>query len=65
MKTEIEQFVNDRKLITKRVKKWIGIYTKTEISQLLEISRPTLDTRLQINNWKMKEITRVLEKFQF
>ncbi len=33
-----------------------GEFTKDELSKTLDISRPTLDTRLKEENWKKGEI---------
>lgn len=32
-----------------------GQVTKVEMAEFLDISRPTLDTRLELNNWKRGE----------
>lgn len=65
MKKEIKEFVENRNLVTKRVQKWIGLYTKKEICDIINISRPTLDYRLENNNWKKKEINVILEKMPY
>lgn len=41
---------------TTAVKNLLQKYTKEEVSKMIGISRPTLDTRLQLNNWKVSEI---------
>lgn len=65
MDKEIEKFVSDRKLVSYRVEKWISILSKTEISEILGFSRPTLDRRLSEHNWKLKEIKLILKKMPF
>lgn len=44
---------------TTAVKNLLQKYTKEEVSQMIGISRPTLDTRLQKNNWKVSEISHI------
>lgn len=51
MKVEITNKVN---LLLNR-----GDYTKTELSEELGITRPTLNTRLSKHNWKKLEIEKV------
>jgi hypothetical protein len=65
MVTEIESFVKNRKLATFKVENWIGPYTKSELSIIIGISRPTLDTRLKKSNWRMKELEAITEKLPF
>lgn len=65
MDKEIEKFVSDRKLVSYRVEKWIGISSKTEVSEIIGFSRPTLDRRLSEHNWKLKEIKLILKKMPF
>lgn len=33
-----------------------SIFTKTDLAEKLGISRPTLDTRLKLGNWKKGEL---------
>lgn len=33
-----------------------SIFTKTDLAEKLGISRPTLDTRLKVSNWKKGEL---------
>lgn len=65
MDKEIEKFVSDRKLVSYRVEKWISISSKTEVSEIIGFSRPTLDRRLSEHNWKLKEIKLILKKMPF
>ena len=44
---------------TQKIKKRLFEKTKDEVSKELGISRPTLDFRLQNNNWKISEITHI------
>ena len=48
--------------ITNLVSNWLNIerYTKVEISDKLGISRPTLDSRIKIGNWKKLEKSAIL-----
>lgn len=41
---------------TLKVKKLIQLKSKDEISKTIGITRPTLDTRLKVHNWKNVEI---------
>lgn len=52
---------------TRMADSWIskGLYTKTEFSKLLGMSRPTLNSRLENGNWRKKEIDIVLENCPF
>lgn len=43
-------------LTTTKVKNLLQKHTKEEVSKMIGVSRPTLDTRLQKNNWKVSEI---------
>lgn len=36
-----------------------GRFTKTDLSKLLGISRPTLDYRLKKGNWRYKEVIKL------
>lgn len=65
MDEEIKKFVSDRKLVSYRVEKWIDISSKTEVSEIIGFSRPTLDRRLSEHNWKLKEIKLILKKMPF
>lgn len=65
MEKDVKLFVNNKKLATFRVNNWIGTYNKTEISELLEMSRPTLNRRLKDNQWKMKDIELIILKFPY
>lgn len=65
MDKELERFVFDRKLVSYKVEKWIEITSKTEVSEIIGFSRPTLDRRLSEHNWKLKEIKLILKKTPF
>jgi hypothetical protein len=65
MDKELERFVSDRKLVSYKVEKWIEITSKTEVSEIIGFSRPTLDRRLSEHNWKLKEIKLILKKMPF
>jgi len=65
MQTKYKSFIKDRNLVTKRVNDWIGLYTKSQICDIIGISRPTLDFRLENDNWKKKEIDIILEKMPY
>ena len=65
MDEEIKKFVSDRKLVSYRVEKWIDISSKTEVSEIIGFSRPTLDRRLSEHNWKLKEIKLILKKMPY
>lgn len=65
MDEEIKKFVSDRKLVSYKVEKWIDISSKTEVSEIIGFSRPTLDRRLSEHNWKLKEIKLILKKMPY
>lgn len=65
MDKELERFVSDRKLVSYKVEKWIEITSKTEVSEIIGFSRPTLDRRLSEHNWKLKEIKLIIKKTPF
>jgi hypothetical protein len=65
MNDEIKKLVVNKKLITYRVLDWIGLYTKGEVCNMLNFSRPTLDRRLKIHNWKYSEIETITKKMPF
>jgi len=44
---------------TTKVKLLLFKYTKEELSIMIGISRPTLDTRLEKENWKKSEISHI------
>jgi hypothetical protein len=53
--------------VTSRVKLWIrdGLYTKTDFSSIIGMSRPTLDSRLKKSNWSKNEIDIIKTKCPF
>ena len=61
MNEDIKTFIKDKKLASHRVFRWIGTYNKTELSLLLKISRPTLDRRLEQDNWRLREIELIVK----
>lgn len=65
MNNEIKKLVANKKLVTYRVLGWIGTYTKTEICKILEFSRPTLERRLKLHNWKYSEIEKITKEMPF
>lgn len=65
MNEELKKMISNRKLVTFRVKEWIGVYTKGEICEILGMSRPTLDRRLKLHNWKLKEIKIITKHIHF
>ena len=65
MNEELNKMINNRKLVTFRVTGWIGVYTKGEICEILKFSRPTLDRRMNLHNWKLKEIKTVIKHIPF
>lgn len=56
MVEELKILVKNKKLATYRVEAWMGTYTKQELSDFIGISRPTLNDRLKLHNWRMKEL---------
>lgn len=65
MTDEIKKIVANKKLATYRVLGWIGLYTKGQVCDILEFSRPTLDRRLKMHNWKYSEIEKITQKMPF
>ena len=65
MDDELKKFISNRKLVTYRVLEYISLVTKGDVCNLLKISRPTLDSRLKDNKWKLSEILRVTKKMPF
>ena len=65
MDKDLEMFVKNKRKASHRVMDWIGLYTKGEIAEILEMSRPTLDKRLLTHNWKMKELKLILKNLKF
>ena len=53
--------------VTFMVPRWIGkgLYTKTEFSEMLGISRPTLNLRIKNGNWRQREIDIISENCPF
>ena len=62
---DLKNFIQNKKLASRRVIEWIGTYSKLEISTMLDISRPTLNVRLEENNWKMSEIKLIHQNMPF
>lgn len=65
MENEIKDFVKNKKKATYRVLEWIDLYNKTEVAKMLELSRPTLNSRLKDSKWKMGEIKMILKKMPY
>lgn len=65
MDEKIIEMTNNKELATKRVEKWIGNYSRIEISKILKISRSTLYNRLECSNWKFEEIKLINKHFPF
>lgn len=65
MDEELKKLVNNRKLVSFKVSEWIGIYTKGEVCEILEFSRPTLERRLSLHNWRVNEIEKIMLKMPF
>lgn len=65
MDDSIAKMVANKKLATFRINEWIGLYTKGEIAKMLQMSRPTLETRLKLDNWRFKEIELITKNLPF
>ncbi len=63
MTEEQKSFIKNPKRATFRVVEYHGVYNKVEIAKLLNISRPTLDTRLKQHNWRLGELQLITEHF--
>lgn len=64
-KKEYENLLLNKKSVSYKVIHWIGTYTKGEMCEIIGISRPTLDLRLNAHNWKHKEIKTIVQKLPF
>lgn len=64
-KDVLKKFALNKKLASNRVSFNIGTYQKGELSEMLEISRPTLDLRLKEHNWRMKELKLIVRKLPY
>ena len=62
---DLKSFVKRRELATFRVENWIGPFTKTEISEILKMSRPTLNRRIKNHTWRLDEIKLILQNMPF
>jgi hypothetical protein len=56
MTDEIQKMTSNKKLASYRVLDWIGLFTKGEVCAILGFTRPTLERRLKLHNWKYSEI---------
>lgn len=65
MDEQLKKLVNNRKLVSFRVSECIGIYTKGEVCEMLEFSRPTLERRLSLHNWRVSEIEKIISNMPF
>jgi hypothetical protein len=65
MDEELKKLLANRQLVSFRVTQWIGIYTKGEVCNMLGFTRPTLETRLKLHNWKMSEVEIIIKKIPF
>ena len=61
----LKKFALNKELASNRVSFNIGTYTKTEIAEMLEISRPTLDLRIKENTWRMAELKLIVRKLPY
>lgn len=62
MNKELSSFVKNRALATFRVQDYLEVYSKYELADMIGISRPTIDVRLQKHTWKMKELENISNK---
>tara|TARA_R110002020_G_C16311651_1_gene773900 strand:- start:2455 stop:2649 length:195 start_codon:yes stop_codon:yes gene_type:complete len=62
MTSEIKSYVKDRKLASFKVINYIGLYTRIELSEMLGISRPTLNKRIKCHDWRMAELKKIERK---
>jgi hypothetical protein len=65
MDKEVKRLVKNKKLVTYRVLEWVGTYTKTEICEIIGITRPTLDSRIKKHSWRFKEIEIITKNMPF
>jgi hypothetical protein len=62
MNKETIELAKNRKLVTYRIMEWIGPCTKTEICEMIGITRPTLEVRIKKHSWRLKEIELIIKK---
>lgn len=62
MDKDLSKFIKNRALATFRVKDYLEVYSKYELSNMIGFSRPTIDVRLEKHNWKMKELENIVSK---
>ena len=65
MDEQLKELMKNRKLVSFKVSEWIGIYTKGEICNILEFSRPTLERRLSLHKWRVSEVEKIMSKMPF
>lgn len=65
MDEDLQKMIANKKLVSFRVFGWIGTYTKGEICAILSFSRPTLERRLMLHNWRLSEIQLILTNLPF
>lgn len=65
MDEELKKLLANRKLVSFRVSQWIGTYTKGEVCKLLGFTRPTLERRLVLHNWRVSEVEIIMSKMPF
>lgn len=62
MTEELKILVKKPQLATLRVQESLGPFSKTDMSLMLNVSRPTLNTRLKEHNWKISELEAITKK---
>jgi hypothetical protein len=65
MNDEILKMTTNKKLASYRILGWIGTYTKGDICAILGFTRPTLERRLKLHNWKYSEIESITRNMPF
>jgi len=65
MDDELKKLLGNRKLVSFRVSQWIGIYSKGEVCELLGFTRPTLERRLALHNWRVSEVETITKEMPF
>lgn len=62
--SNLKDLINNRSLATFKVKSILNVCTKTEISEMLKISRVTLDKRLKDDSWRLSELEIINTKIE-
>ena len=57
----VKGFLRDKEAITKKVELLLETETKKDVAKMIGIGRNTIYKRLENNQWKIKEIEKILK----